>query len=212
MKLPDIQALKNQHFENLENFVHKPVYDFMKRTADIVISLLALVIFLPFWVAIAVAIKIDSKGRAIFSHMRAGKDGKEFRLYKFRTMYEGVKDQEMAPQSPHDPRITRVGKFLRRTSLDEVPQLINILKGEMSFVGPRPEMPFIVRGYTSRERKRLLIKPGLTGMWQVLGRKDLPLHHNPEYDFYYIKNRSLLLDIRILVKTLGVVISGKGAY
>jgi len=200
------------HFARLEDESRKPYYEAVKSVCDFVLALASLIIFAPFWLIIVILIHLDSKGRAVFKHTRIGRDGKPFTLYKFRTMYQGVKDQELAPRNPRDERVTRVGRFLRRTSLDEVPQLINILKGEMSLVGPRPEMPFIVEHYRPIERKRLLVKPGLTGIWQIMGRKDLPLHHNLEFDFYYIRNRSLLLDFVIILKTVAVVISGKGAY
>jgi len=112
----------------------------------------------------------------------------------------------------HDPRVTRVGRFIRRTSIDELPQLVNVLKGEMSLVGPRPEMPFIVAEYDDWQRRRLSVKPGITGLWQILGRKDLPMHANLQYDFYYIRNRSLTLDLSILLRTIGVVLSRRGAF
>lgn len=212
MKFPSISELKGRQFTGLETSAEKPLYEGIKRMLDLVFALTGLVIFLPFWLLIGLLIRLDSPGKAVFTHTRVGKNGKPFILYKFRTMYKGVKDEELAPQSPHDKRITKIGRFLRRTSLDEMPQLINVLKGEMSLVGPRPEMPFIVENYTPLERKRLLVKPGLTGLWQIMGRKDLPLHHNVEYDFYYITRRSLWMDFVIILKTVAVVISGKGAY
>ena len=212
MRFPTIHELKKEHFTDLEQNLRRPLYERSKRFFDLVFAALGLVIFAPVWLLLAVVIRLDSAGKAVFTHERVGMDGKLFKLHKFRTMYQGVKDQELAPESPNDSRITRVGKFLRRTSLDEVPQLLNVLQGNMSLVGPRPEMPFIVKHYSQHERKRLLVKPGLTGLWQIFGRKDLPLHHNLEYDFYYIRHRSLWLDFLILLKTVGVVISGKGAY
>ena len=193
-------------------YAQKPIYEAIKRAIDIVFSIISLFLFAPFWVLIVVIIHLDSPGKAFFAHTRIGKNGKPFTLYKFRTMYQGVKDQELAPESPGDKRITSIGKFLRRTSLDEIPQLLNILKGQMSLVGPRPEMGFIVEHYSAHELKRLLVKPGLTGLWQIKGRKDLPLHQNLEFDFYYIQHRSLWLDLVIIIKTVVVVISGKGAY
>ena len=127
-------------------------------------------------------------------------------------MYQNVNNYEEAPRVKDDPRITKVGRILRRTSLDELPQLLNVLRGEMSLVGPRPEMPFIVANYNEWQRIRLTIKPGLTGLWQILGRKDLYLHENLEYDFFYIKNQSLLLDLIVLLKTIPAVLKGKGAF
>jgi lipopolysaccharide/colanic/teichoic acid biosynthesis glycosyltransferase len=118
----------------------------------------------------------------------------------------------VAPQAGDDPRITPVGRWLRRSSLDELPQLWNVLRGEMSLVGPRPEMPFIVAGYDEWQRRRLTVKPGLTGLWQILGRKDLPMHANLQYDFYYIRNRGVALDLSILLRTIGAVLSRRGAF
>lgn len=187
-------------------------YRLVKRILDILLSLIGLIIALPFWLLIVVLIRLDSKGSAHFVHSRIGKNGSKFKLYKFRTMKKSVGSYETAPLKAGDKRITRIGKFLRKTSLDELPQLLNVLKGEMSLVGPRPEMPFIVEKYSKWQRKRLEVKPGLTGLWQILGRKDLPLHENIEYDFYYIQNQSLLLDFVILLKTVWVVIKGKGAF
>ena len=111
-----------------------------------------------------------------------------------------------------DPRITRYGRWLRRSSIDEIPQLLNVLRGEMSLVGPRPEMPFIVASYDEWQRRRLSVKPGITGLWQILGRKDLPMHENLHYDFYYIRNRSLWLDISLMIRTVWAVLSRRGAY
>jgi len=187
-------------------------YRFVKRLFDIVFSFIGLVILSPIWLLIVVLIHTDSNGKALFRQKRVGKDGKIFSMYKFRTMKSESNLYEEAPKNAGDKRITKIGKFLRKTSLDELPQFINILKGEMSLVGPRPEMPFIVEKYSKWQRKRLEVKPGLTGLWQVLGRKDLPLHENIEYDFYYIQNQSLLLDIVIILKTVWIVLTGKGAY
>jgi len=187
-------------------------YKFVKRLIDIGFSIIGLVILLPIWLIIVVVIRLDSPGKALFKQKRVGKNGKIFNMYKFRTMGKSVSLYEKAPQNANDKRITKIGKFLRRTSLDELPQFINILKGEMSLVGPRPEMPFIVKNYSKWQRKRLEVKPGLTGLWQILGRKDLPLHENLEYDFYYIQNQSLLLDMVIIFKTVQAVITGKGAF
>jgi len=204
--------LKGEALPNLEIHDGGFIYDYTKRLIDLVLGLFGLVFFMPLWLLIILAIKADSKGPAIFIHERVGRNGKKFRLYKFRTMRADANREAPAPLSINDKRITRFGKLLRKTSLDEAPQFINVLKGEMSVVGPRPEMPFIVENYEIWQRKRLEVKPGITGLWQVLGRKDIPLKDNLEYDFYYIKNRSLLLDIVILIRTVGIVLTGKGAY
>ncbi|HNT36382.1 MAG TPA: sugar transferase, partial [bacterium] len=160
----------------------------------------------------ALGIRLSSKGTILFKQERVGKGGKIFVLYKFRTMYMDVPNYEEAPTRSDDPRVFGFGRFLRRSSLDEIPQLINVLKGDMSMVGPRPEMPFIVEKYDVWQRRRLLVKPGITGLWQIIGRKDLPLHANLEYDLYYVQNMSLFNDILILLKTIPVVFFGKGAY
>lgn len=183
-----------------------------KRIFDIAVSLSVIILTLPIWFLIMLAIKLETNGPAFFRQERVGKNGKIFEIIKFRTMYSDTSKFEYSPSNPNDKRITNVGKFLRKTSLDEFPQFLNILKGDMSMVGPRPEMPFIVEKYKSWERQRLKVKPGLTGLWQIMGRKDLPLHESLEYDFYYIKNQSLLLDMSILIKTIPTILLGKGAY
>jgi len=183
-----------------------------KRAFDVLSSVLSLIFALPIMAVIILAIKLDSPGIAILSQIRVGKDDKLFKIYKFRTMKNDSALYSNAPEERNDKRITKIGKFLRRTSLDELPQLINILKGEMSIVGPRPEMPFIVKKYNMWEKRRLVVKPGLTGLWQILGRKDLPLNENLEYDFYYINNQSFFLDLVIILKTIPIVLRGIGAY
>lgn len=184
----------------------------MKRLFDIILSVAGLIFVFPLCLFIWVIIRFDSSGRVLIKQKRVGKDGEIFDMYKFRTMQKNSGLYEKAPQTSNDKRITKPGRFLRKTGLDEIPQLINVLKGQMSLVGPRPEMPFIVRNYSELQRKRLAVKPGLTGLWQILGRKDLPIHENIEYDFYYIKNQSLFLDMVILLKTIPAVIRGKGGF
>jgi len=183
-----------------------------KLVMDLCFTLIMFLLSLPLWIIISLAIKLDTKGPVLFRQTRVGEKGKEFTICKFRTMFSNVNTFEHSPTHKKDKRITRVGRVLRRTSLDELPQLLNVIKGEMSLVGPRPEMPFIVAQYDRWQRKRLDVKPGITGLWQVFGRKNLPLEQNLQYDFYYIKNRSILMDLIILLKTIKVVIIGKGAY
>ncbi len=197
----EIPTPRTQRFRNLT-----------KNVLEYILTVMLFLISLPVWILIWSAIRLTSRGPAIFRQERIGKDGTPFKIYKFRTMYHHVNNYEEAPRDKKDPRITKVGRWVRRTSLDELPQLLNILRGEMSLVGPRPEMPFIVSQYNDWQRIRLSIKPGLTGLWQILGRKDLFLHENLEYDFFYIKNQSLLLDLIILLKTIPAVLKGKGAY
>jgi len=185
---------------------------FTKRVLDVIFSLIFMIIMLPFWFIIAAFIKITSPGPIFFVQDRVGKNGRIFRLYKFRTMQPQVKPYEHAPQTPGDARVIPIGRFLRRFSLDETPQLINVLLGQMSLVGPRPEMPFIVAQYEPWQRRRLSVAPGMTGLWQIAGRKNKPLHENIEYDFYYIENQSLLLDLVILLRTIPAVLFGTGAF
>lgn len=204
----------------------------LKRTFDIVCSALAIVLLLPLWVLLALLIKLDSKGPVFYTQERVGMDGRLFLLYKFRTMIADA-DPELHreyqrafiagraeanlgdEQKPTyklfaDPRITRVGKFLRRTSLDEVPQLINVLMGDMSVVGPRPPIPYEVEAYELWHRKRLDMKPGLTGLWQVSGRNRLPFEEMVRLDLFYIENWSLLLDLKIILRTGFVMIGREG--
>lgn len=187
-------------------------YFVIKRVLDVMIALFVLIVLLPIGVLIALIIRLTDGEKALFIQERTGKNGKQFRCYKWRTMYPRVAGYEFAPTTLSDPRITKIGRILRRTSLDEIPQLINVLKGEMTLVGPRPEMQFITEKYTEPEKLRLLVTPGITGLWQVMGRKDLPLHENVEYDFFYIEHQSALLDLIIIFRTFHVIISGKGAY
>jgi len=189
-----------------------PFYAPVKRILDLVGASIGLIVLSPVMLWCARRIVRESPGPAIFQQDRVGLDGKVFRILKFRTMYADAQPYEVAPKDGADPRITPFGHFLRVTSLDELPQLLNVLKGEMSLVGPRPEMPFIVDTYDEWQRRRLTVKPGITGLWQILGRKDLPMHQNLQYDFYYIRNRSLAQDLSILVRTVGAVFSRRGAF
>ena len=205
----------------------------LKRTSDLVISALAIGLLLPLWLLIALLIKLDTKGPVFYTQERVGMDGRLFLLYKFRTMVANA-DSELHreyqrafiagraeanlgnEQKPTykllaDPRITRVGKFLRKTSLDEVPQLLNVLLGDMSIVGPRPPIPYEVEAYELWHRKRLDMKPGLTGLWQVSGRNRLPFEEMVRLDLFYIENWSLLLDLKIILRT-GFVMLGREGY
>lgn len=183
-----------------------------KRFMDVSIASLMFLVLFPLMSVILFIQLVRKNGSPIFSQKRVGLRGKEFTFYKFRTMKPESDEYEVAPLSMNDSRVTGIGKFLRRTSLDELPQLFNVLRGDMSLVGPRPEMPFIVEKYTSWQRHRLDVKPGLTGMWQIMGRKELPLHDNLGYDYYYIRNQSLMLDFTILLRTIAIIFKGRGAY
>lgn len=178
------------------------VYRFTKRALDILISSTLLILISPFLLLIALLIKLDSPGPVLFVQERVGMHGKLFSMYKFRSMYADANRYELSPTSPFDSRITRVGRILRRASLDELPQLINVLFGTMSLVGPRPEMPFIAEGYTPSQCRRLQVIPGITGLWQLSADRAFQIHGNIQYDFYYIRNRSFFLDVAILVHTL----------
>ena len=176
--------------------------DRIKTTMDFVLSALLLVVLSPIFVLISLAIRIDTAGPVFFAQERLGKSGARFRMYKFRTMYVGANAYEYSPAELTDARITKVGRFLRRSSLDELPQLINVLKGEMSLVGPRPEMPFIVEQYQPVHRQRLVVKPGITGLWQLSADRAYRIHENLEYDLYYIRHRTFFMDLAVLLHTL----------
>lgn len=196
----------------LSNARLSPLHAIAKRIMDLVVAMGLLAISAVPMLLIALAIRLDSRGPALFTQERVGQFGRRFRLYKFRTMRTDAPAYAKAPTDPEDPRITRIGRILRRTSIDEFPQMINVLLGHMSMVGPRPEMPFLVEKYEEWQKRRLDVKPGITGLWQIIGRKNLPLSLNMEYDFYYIMNQSLLLDTVILLKTVPAVIFGRGAF
>jgi len=177
-------------------------YEFAKRVFDVLGSLALLILGAPTFALLTILIKLDSQGPALFQQERVGEHGTRFKMYKLRTMRAGAYQYEYSPSVPSDPRITRVGRFLRRTSLDELPQLLNVLQGSMSLVGPRPEMPFIVQQYTERQEQRLQLKPGLTGLWQLSGDRAFRIHENIEYDLYYIQHRNLFMDVAILLHTV----------
>lgn len=177
-------------------------YAFCKRTVDVLLSALLLVLFSPLFALIAILVRLDSRGPALFIQKRVGRNGELFNIYKFRSMYAGSGIYELSPTTSRDPRITPIGRLLRRTSLDELPQLLNVLRGNMSLVGPRPEMPFVVQHYTEQQRQRLCVTPGITGLWQLSPFRGLPIHENIQYDLDYIRNRTFLMDIAILVQTV----------
>ncbi len=183
-----------------------------KRLFDLVGAAALVICLSPLLLLTALGVKLTSRGPLIFLQDRAGKEGRIFQLLKFRTMRGDRKPDPKELVPPGHVDITPVGRLLRRSKIDELPQLLNVLKGEMSLVGPRPEMPFIAASYDEWQRRRLAVKPGITGLWQILGRKDLPMHENLQYDFYYIRNRSLALDLSILLRTLGAVLSRRGAF
>jgi exopolysaccharide biosynthesis polyprenyl glycosylphosphotransferase len=195
----------------------------VKRAFDVVAALLALILGAPFWLLISLAIVLDSPGPVIFEQKRLGEQERPFTFFKFRTMHEGAEEQKKAlveqngtdprlPKIKDDPRVTRVGRWLRKHSLDEVPQFLNVLRGDMSIVGPRPAIPCEVEHYAPWHRHRLDVPAGITGMWQVSGRSDLSFDEAALLDIWYAENWSFLLDLEIMVKTIGVMLLGRGAY
>jgi lipopolysaccharide/colanic/teichoic acid biosynthesis glycosyltransferase len=185
----------------------------IRRAVDIAVSLLALLLSAPVLALAMVAIRLESRGPAIYRQRRIGLDGRPFDVLKLRTMVQGAEHIGAGLAiNANDSRITRVGAFLRRTSLDELPNLVNVLRGDMSLLGPRPTLPVQVEQYTERQRGRLAIRPGITGWAQVNGRASLPWSERIELDLYYIEHRSLSLDLRILARTAALVLFGSGLY
>lgn len=209
---------------DLQKHIHdKEKYFFMKRLIDIVLSLIGIIILLPLYLILVIAIKLDSKGSAFFKQIRVGKDGKNFTIYKFRTMIVNAENKRELEinhenlenfifQSKSDNRITKVGEFLRKSSLDEIPQLFNVLFGQMSLVGPRPEIPDVVKYYPKNYYQRLLVLPGITGLAQISGRGEIELGKTIRYDLTYISGLSLWLDIKILFLTVFFVFKKEGAF
>jgi lipopolysaccharide/colanic/teichoic acid biosynthesis glycosyltransferase len=185
----------------------------MKRLLDVILSGVGLVICGPVIAVLAVLVRLESPGHPFYTQTRAGRHGRPFMIYKLRTMVSGA-EFTGAGLAIHegDDRITRVGGFLRRYSLDELPNLLNVLRGEMSIVGPRPTLLHQVEQYTDRQRGRLAVKPGLTGWAQIHGRASLPWAERIELDLWYVEHRSLALDLRIIGRTIGMVVSGQGLY
>lgn len=195
----------------------------LKRFFDIILSLIGIIILSPVYLIIIICIKIDSKGPAIFKQTRVGKDEKNFTIYKFRTMIVGAEKkreldidpnnlQNFVFQSKSDNRVTKLGAFLRKSSLDEIPQLFNVLNGTMSLVGPRPEIPDVVKYYTDEYRQRLLVTPGITGLAQVSGRGEIELGKTIHFDLIYIRDFSIGYDIKLLIKTVTSVFNKEGAF
>ena len=219
--------MKNCNFDTAKvtskYVANKPVYDFVKRFADIICSAIAIILLSPFFIIISIAIKATSKGPVIFVHNRVGKNGKKIGIYKFRSMVMNAEEliEKFTPEQKeefkknfklkNDPRITKIGKFLRKTSLDELPQLFNILKGDLSIVGPRPFIEVETKIYGKYKDILLSVKPGLTGFWAANGRSDTSYKRRRAMEIYYVKNRSLLFDIKIIFKTVISVFKGDGA-
>ena len=208
--LPDTAVQEPERAEPIDRPLLTPTiepvppryYTVAKRAADLIVSSILLVLSAPLLFLIALLIRRDSPGPALFVQKRVGRNGELFDIYKFRSMHADAPRYECSPTSSWDPRITRIGRFLRRTSLDELPQLMNVLLGDMSLVGPRPEMPFLVQRYNSRHRRRLQVIPGITGLWQLSPDRAFPIHENIQHDVYYIRNRSFFMDMAILIRTV----------
>ena len=201
----------------------KPVYDFFKRIFDIICSSVALIILSPVFLILAIAIKSTSEGPVFFAHKRVGKDGKTLNIYKFRSMVTNAEEliKQFTPEQKaeyeknfkleNDPRVTKIGKFMRKTSLDELPQLLNILKGDISIVGPRPVMEVETEIYGNYRDMLLSVKPGLTGFWAANGRSCTTYTRRRAMEICYVKNRSVCFDLKIILKTITSVFKGEGA-
>ncbi|HST32380.1 MAG TPA: sugar transferase [Solirubrobacteraceae bacterium] len=193
--------------------MNDPLSATIRRLLDVVLAAAALVLTAPLLLAAVVAIKLESRGPALYRQRRSGLDGRPFDMLKLRTMVDGAEHIGAGlAVNVNDSRITRVGALLRRTSLDELPNLLNVLRGEMSLVGPRPTLPAQVAQYTERQRLRLSVKPGITGWAQINGRASLPWSERIELDLHYVEHRSLLLDLQILARTPALVLRGGGLY
>jgi len=218
-----VQALGGIPLISMRESVLSEPQRMTKRLFDTTASIALLLLLSPFMLLIAILIKLESPGPVFFLQERIGENGRRFKMIKFRSMYQDAEQRwhEVAQRDAEgnlihkrsdDPRVTRVGRKLRRSSLDELPQLFNVVRGEMSLVGPRPEMPYIAEEYAPWQWQRFRVPPGMTGWWQVNGRSNLPMHLHTEADLYYIQNYSFWLDLVILLKTVVVVARGQGAY
>ena len=208
---------------NTHSVKPKPIYDFVKRVFDIVCSLIGLIVLSPVFIILSILVKTTSEGPAFFAHKRVGKGGKTIKIYKFRSMVTNAEEliKQFTPEQKaeyeknfkleNDPRVTKVGKFMRKTSLDELPQLINILKGDISVVGPRPVMDVETKIYGNYRDMLLSVKPGLTGFWAANGRSHTTYTRRRAMEIYYVKNRSVLLDLKIIFKTFISVFKREGA-
>jgi exopolysaccharide biosynthesis polyprenyl glycosylphosphotransferase len=231
MSLPDSSILSSVEANDKSLSIGR----FFKRAIDIVSASFVIIFGFPFYIMIAALIKLNSPGPVIYVQNRIGRDGKKFKFYKFRTMTVNnndevhrnftesfikgkvmengsSRDDRVVFKLAEDPRITSVGRFLRKTSLDELPQFVNVLRGEMSLVGPRPPIDYEIEHYQEWHKKRLLAKPGLTGLWQVSGRSTVPFDEMVMLDLYYYENWSLLLDLKIILRTVPVMLTGSGGF
>lgn len=209
---------------NLVDYLNKTIYLFLKRLLDIFLSLVGIILLIPILIIIRISMWLSKDfGSLFYSQIRVGKNRTPFRMYKIRSMCEDADDQFTDLLSKNeiegamfkikdDPRVTRIGSFIRKTSIDELPQFFNVLCGDMSLVGPRPPLEREIVDYTERDFRRLEVRPGCAGLWQISGRNELSFKEMVELDLLYIRNRSLLLDIVIILKTVGVMVKPNGAY
>lgn len=228
-QVPQTMSPGVEHFTLDGSWIATPAttYDIMKRMFDLVVAGIMFVIVLPIMLVLAVLIRLDSPGPAIFQQKRVARGGRLFTFYKFRSMWVDARErfpefynfsytpdqvQSIYLQFEEDPRVTRLGKFIRRTSLDELPNLIHIIHGDMSLVGPRPELPDVIRYYTPEQLAKFSVKPGLTGLAQIRGRGDLSMQETIAADLEYVQNRSFWHDIQILLATVQCVVLKKGAF
>ncbi|MTT32156.1 sugar transferase [Terrilactibacillus sp. BCM23-1] len=220
----DYQVIPSKKQVNEDIIASQQGYLIIKRSIDILGSLIGLILLFPVFLIVSILIKIeDSKGTVLFKQVRVGKNEKTFTMYKFRSMVSNAEEllEDLLDQNEttgamfkmkDDPRVTKIGKFIRKTSIDELPQLLNVLKGDMSLVGPRPPLVREVKEYTEYQKQRLLIKPGCTGLWQVNGRSNVGFEKMVELDLKYIKTRSIKVDSAIVIKTIFVILNNKDAY
>ncbi|PGM36403.1 multidrug MFS transporter [Bacillus cereus] len=214
----DFQGIDSEQLNSSKGYL------IIKRFMDIIGSLVGLILLAPIFCVIAIMIKIeDPKGPIVFKQIRVGKNGKEFHMYKFRSMVVNAEEKlkDLLNQNEvsgamfkmkEDPRVTKIGRFIRKTSIDELPQLLNVLKGDMSLVGPRPPLLREVKEYTAYDKQRLMVTPGCTGLWQVSGRSNLSFEQMVELDLYYIIHRNLIFDVKLLLKTVKVLLGSKDAF
>lgn len=219
--IQNAKALTKIEINDME--IKSKIYRGFKRIVDVILGCIGLVLLSPVFLILAICIKIDSKGSVIFAHKRIGKNGKEFNMYKFRSMYENAeemienfseeqkKEWQENFKLENDPRITRIGNFLRKTSLDELPQIVNIIRGDLSIIGPRPVTGEELEKYEENKEKFLSITPGLTGYWQANGRSNTTYEERMQMELYYVDNQSLWLDIKIFFKTIVSVVKKEGA-
>lgn len=220
--MQELKLEESVNTERLREFEKSSLYFIIKRFIDIIGAFLGIIVLSPVFIIVAIAIKLDSKGSVFFAQERIGQDEKKFNIYKFRSMCIDAEEKLSKLKSKNemsgpmfkmkeDPRVTKVGKFIRKTSIDELPQLFNVLKGEMSLVGPRPNLPREVVQFTEYQKLKLLAKPGLTCYWQVSGRNNIDFEEWMELDIKYIRERSIWIDIKLIFKTMGVLFGDENA-